>query len=205
MTTISKPNTFSANTTIASSEINANFDTIYNDYNGSISAVNLASGAVTTAKIADSNVTTAKVANDAITATKIDWSAFSNNIKSATNTSAPTLSNTSQDLASCGLSLSFTCSGTAYALVTVSLGIVSAADFEFKPEIRLGGTIQKLFGPNASTGAGRGVVRGFTYLVTLANGSNTLSAGVNISSGTSLSMQIGAGNIAAIVFGEVTA
>lgn len=83
MSVIAKPYTFSANTTISSSQVNSNFDTLYNDYNGGIAAANLASNSVTTAKIADSNVTTAKIADsnvttakiatDAITATKIDW------------------------------------------------------------------------------------------------------------------------------------
>lgn len=71
MGVIAKPHTFSPNTTISSSQMNANFDTIYNDYNGGIAAANLASNAVTTAKIADLNVTTAKIANDAINAAKL--------------------------------------------------------------------------------------------------------------------------------------
>lgn len=71
MTTISKPNTFSANTTISSAAVNANFDTLYNDYNGGISAANLAANAVTTAKIADANVTTAKIADANITSAKL--------------------------------------------------------------------------------------------------------------------------------------
>jgi hypothetical protein len=73
MGSISKPNTFSASTTISSSEVNDNFDTIYNEFNGSISAANLATGAVTTAKIADSNVTTAKINDSAVTAAKINF------------------------------------------------------------------------------------------------------------------------------------
>lgn len=75
MSVIAKPYTFSPNTTISSSQVNANFDTLYNDYNGGIAAANLATGAVTTAKIADSNVTTAKIADDNVTAAKIDWAA----------------------------------------------------------------------------------------------------------------------------------
>lgn len=77
---IAKPNTFSSGTTIASSEVNANFDTIYNAFNGNIEAANLATGAITaaklatdaveTAKIKDSNVTTAKIANSAVTVAK---------------------------------------------------------------------------------------------------------------------------------------
>lgn len=73
MTNIAKPNTFSSSTTISSSEVNANFDTIYNDYNGSIDANNLAANAVTTAKIADLNVTTAKLAAGAVTSTKVSF------------------------------------------------------------------------------------------------------------------------------------
>lgn len=71
MGNILKPNTFSQNTTISSSQVNDNFDTIYNEFNGGISAANLATGAVTTAKIADSNVTTAKLADDAVTSAKL--------------------------------------------------------------------------------------------------------------------------------------
>lgn len=71
MTVISKPNTFSPNTAISSSQINANFDVLYNDYNGGISASNLASGAVTTDKIADANVTTAKIADSNVTSPKM--------------------------------------------------------------------------------------------------------------------------------------
>lgn len=71
MTVIAKPYTFSPNTSISSSQMNSNFDTLYNDYNGGISAANLASNAVTTAKIADSNVTTAKLNDDAVTTAKI--------------------------------------------------------------------------------------------------------------------------------------
>lgn len=71
MSIISKPNTFSPNTSISSSQVNANFDTIYNDYNGGIAAANLATGAVTTAKIADGNVTTVKIGDDQVTAAKV--------------------------------------------------------------------------------------------------------------------------------------
>lgn len=71
MSIVNKPYTFSPNTTAASSQVNANFDTLYNDYNGGISAANLATDAVTTAKIADSNVTTAKIADGAVTAAKL--------------------------------------------------------------------------------------------------------------------------------------
>lgn len=73
MSTINKPHEFSPNTTASSSQVNDNFDTIYNEFNGSISAANLASNAVTTAKITDSNVTTAKIADTAVTAAKTNF------------------------------------------------------------------------------------------------------------------------------------
>lgn len=53
---------FAAATTIVASEMNADLNTIYNEFNGSIAAANLASNAVTTAKILDANVTLAKLA-----------------------------------------------------------------------------------------------------------------------------------------------
>lgn len=82
MGTIVKPNTFSASTVISSSEVNDNFDTIYDEFNGNIAAANLATSAVTAAKIAtdavetakikDLNVTTAKIADGAVTSEKLD-------------------------------------------------------------------------------------------------------------------------------------
>lgn len=73
MSTIAKPHTFSPNTIISSSQVNADFDTLYNDYNGSIDASNLATSAVSTAKIADSAVTTAKIADNNVTTAKINF------------------------------------------------------------------------------------------------------------------------------------
>lgn len=79
MSTISKPHTFSPNTTISSSQVNADFDTLYNDYNGNIDASNLATNAVSTAKIADSAVTTAKIADSNVTNAKLNlgWVSYS--------------------------------------------------------------------------------------------------------------------------------
>lgn len=68
---INKPNTFTANTTASASEVNDNFDTIYNEFNGNIGAANLASNAVTTAKINDAAVTTAKLNDGSVTPAKL--------------------------------------------------------------------------------------------------------------------------------------
>ena len=64
---ISKPNTFSAGAVIIASQFNSNFDTIYNDYNGGIQNVNVASNAaIVDTKLAQ--ITTAsKVSGAAIT------------------------------------------------------------------------------------------------------------------------------------------
>ncbi len=68
MANINRPNTFTPNSTISSSQVNDDFDTIYSEFNGNISSANLADNAVTTAKIADDAVTSAKIANNTITA-----------------------------------------------------------------------------------------------------------------------------------------
>lgn len=85
---INKPYTFSPNTTASSSEVNSDFDTIYNEFNGSIGAANLATDAVTTAKIADSNVTTAKIADLNVTTAKLADAGVTN-AKLATTTGEP--------------------------------------------------------------------------------------------------------------------
>lgn len=68
---INKPYTFSPSTNASALEVNDNFDTLYNEVNGNLSAANLASDSVTTAKIADSNVTAAKLGSSAVTTAKI--------------------------------------------------------------------------------------------------------------------------------------
>jgi len=137
----------------------------------------------------------------------LDWSTFSNNMKSASNSGNITPTNSSQDLASSGLSISFTVAQACNALVTVSLGVQSTTDFEFQPQIRLGGSIVKSFTPAASisNAGGRALVRGFTWVVPLAQGANTLSAGLLLSSSTTPGIAANGGTIAAIVLGEVTA
>lgn len=69
---ISKPYTFSPNAVIKSSEHNANYDTIYNAFNGNIDQSNLADGAVVTSKVQDSAITADKLASNAVTTAKIN-------------------------------------------------------------------------------------------------------------------------------------
>jgi hypothetical protein len=67
MSTISKPYTYSAGAVIVASQLNSNDDTIYNDYNGNISNVNISG----TAGIVDTKLaqitTSGKVASSALT------------------------------------------------------------------------------------------------------------------------------------------
>ena len=58
MANITKPNTFTSGTTILSAEVNSNFDTIYNEFNGSITNANIsASAAISPSKISGTAVT----------------------------------------------------------------------------------------------------------------------------------------------------
>lgn len=115
--------------------------------------------------------------------------------RSILNTSAPSLTNSSQDLASCGLVQIVTASEGAIAQVRVDLGIGSTTDFEFRPEVRLGGTVVKNYTPNATlaSAGGRASTRGFTWNVPLVAGANTISAGVELNSSTGPILNIGAG------------
>lgn len=85
MANIAKPNTFSANTTISSSQVNDNFDTIYDEFNGNISEANLADNAVTEDKVASNAVTTPKIADTAVTYTKLISTIFSEQVTSNSN------------------------------------------------------------------------------------------------------------------------
>ena len=69
---IVKPNNFAASTPAVASQVNANFDVIYNAFNGNIDSNNLATNSVVTSKIADNNVTTAKINDGAVTTAKIN-------------------------------------------------------------------------------------------------------------------------------------
>lgn len=67
MALTTKPNTFSTGATIVASEHNDNFDTLYNDYNGNITNVNLsASAAIVDTKFAQI-ITAGKVSGTALT------------------------------------------------------------------------------------------------------------------------------------------
>lgn len=82
MSTIALPNTFTSGTTIQSAQVNSNFTTIYNDYNGNITNANIASGAA----IAASKLSLATIAQTiAMSGTAINF-AKGGDIASATTT-----------------------------------------------------------------------------------------------------------------------
>lgn len=90
MATISKPNTFSAGAVVIAAEHNENFDTIYNEFNGSISNANIASNAnITDTKLAQ--LTTAnKVATSAIQSGALAITKVTGTSTHLTETTAPT-------------------------------------------------------------------------------------------------------------------
>lgn len=89
MATITKPNTFSAGSTIVASEHNANFDTIYNDYNGNITNANVsASASIDNSKLNLSSVTQAVALAGGLTMSskQIDTAKGANVTSAATTT-----------------------------------------------------------------------------------------------------------------------
>lgn len=170
-----------------------------------VDTANIADDAVENAQIANDAVDTDQIADDAVTVSNIDWTTFPLNIKSSANSSLINPTNSSQNLS--GISISFTVEDACYALVTVSLGCSSTSDFEFVPQIRLGGSVVKAFSPSAAAGnvSNRATVRGFTWAVPLVAGANVLTAGVQLSSSTAAAIQANGGAISAIVLGKVTA
>lgn len=76
MALIEKPNTFTDGTAAEASEVNDNFDEIYDEFNGSINSANLSSDAVATGNIADDAVTTPKIDDAAVTTDKVSNNAI---------------------------------------------------------------------------------------------------------------------------------
>lgn len=143
-----------------------------------------------------------------VTRPQIDWTTFSNNIKTAVTTTANTPTNgVNTNLSGNGASLSFTLTGAGYAHVYVSVGCISSSDFECKPLIFLNGALHTTGEYVAAAGNASGRVNPRTVMaaVALPTGSNTISAGILVSSATGQSVPIANGKVSAIVFGNVTA
>ena len=120
MSTISKPNTFSAGATIVASEHNDNFDTIFNDYNGSIANANISA----TAAIADTKLA------QITTASKVEFSALTDGTESTGDVAGYD-----------GSGWSCIAASTQRYKVLMSMGSTSAASFQplnfmgFKPSV----------------------------------------------------------------------
>jgi hypothetical protein len=139
---VTKPHTFTASTTALSSEVNANFDTLYTLVNGNIEAANIASGAVGEAELAASAVTNAKVsATAAIALSKL---------------AALTVSRAAVTDASGVLSASAV---TATELGYVS-GVTSAIQTQIDEVVNNGSVVYK--GHVSSAGTGTGLPSGWT-------------------------------------------
>lgn len=67
MATIARPNSYTSGTTIQSAQVNADFNTIYNDYNGNVTNANIASGAAIVDTKLASISTAGKVSGAALT------------------------------------------------------------------------------------------------------------------------------------------
>lgn len=184
-------------------------------YGYNIAVTTLANGfaSVVNANIADRRARTgansvasnANITGTPVGSSAIDWSTFALNMKTATNSGTLSPTNTDQDLASSGLSISFTVATACNALVTVAIGVASAADFEYRPEIRLGGTQVAIFSPAAGLGNSRAHGRTFTAVIPLAAGANVLSIGLFLASGSAYTVSPGGAVISALVLGKVTA
>ena len=109
MSLVSKPNTFSAGATIVASEHNANFDTLYNDYNGNITNANIAAAAA----IADTKLA------QITTASKVSFTALDETSEAAGAVAGHDGSNWSSISAS-----------TQRYKVLMSMGSTSAASFQ---------------------------------------------------------------------------
>lgn len=138
----------------------------------------------------------------------VDWSSFSNNIKSAgTTTGVNPAENTNTNLGPYGAVVNFTLSGSGIALVIVSVGAGCANDFESKPQIWVDGSlyVSAAFSAAAGNTAGRAVVRTFSYPVALSTGSHTICAGWLGQNGAPYAINPGSAQVTAMVLGNVTA
>lgn len=113
MAQVNKPNTFSANTTISSSAVNDNFDTIYDEFNGNISEANLADSAVTEDKVASGAVTAGKIAAGAVEPDKLGLGQQTATVATDQNTT----STSATDLATVGPSVTVTVPASGQVLI----------------------------------------------------------------------------------------
>jgi hypothetical protein len=115
--------------------------------------------------------------------------------RSVSNPGGGTLTNISQDLANLGLVQIVNAGSNTVAQVRVDLGVGGSSDFEFYPQVKLGGVTQASLTPSAAPGIvnSRATERGITWEIPLAEGANTISAGVQLAAGGGYVFNAGAG------------
>lgn len=136
MSTITIPNSFSAGTTIQSSQVNANFNVIANDYNGNIANANIASGAA---------IASTKLNLSTITQT-ITMSGVADNWAQGADIASATTTNIG---AATGNFVNITGVTTITAFDTVAAGAVRA--LKFAGILTLTHNATSLFLPNAGS------------------------------------------------------
>lgn len=177
-------------------DVNTPLTTIATELNGNLDNNNIKSGAA---------IDGAKLADTSIDLVKMDFSSFTLNMKSATNSTVPTISSGNNNFTT-DCSVSFTVSHACKAMVTANVAITSSADFEMKPIIYLDNVINHSYNPSAAyIASNRAEVRSTTWVVDLTAGAHTIGPGVSISAGAGWTTQAGAIEISAIVLGNVTA
>lgn len=171
MALITKPNTFTADTDAVASEVNDNFDEIYDEFNGAISAANLATDAVTTAKITDSNVTTAKIADENVTSRKL-----APNIVIETCTGDVAISSTTPaDITGCSISITPAIASTALVIGVFDVDITTATDnLILKGILDVDGSDETSFAIMQNDNASTRATVSQTWLVNLTAASHTL-------------------------------
>lgn len=104
------------------------------------------------------------------------------------------------NLDSYGLAISVYAPYTMSVQVHVELSCISSTDYEFKPSIRVDGTNTVIFDSSAAPSSGtRSVERSLTADITLTPGYHTISAGVDLFSGTGYLLQAGGQRLTVIV------
>lgn len=158
---------------VTATSVNNQINTIVNDYNGNITAANLASNAVTTAKITNATITADKLATGAASATVLTS-------ETTTSTSYVTLTTTTDRV-------TVTVGANGLLLVSIYCGLSnSGANFSGMSFSLSGANTQAASDTFAIAANGTNVVRlGASFLLTgLTPGSTIVFAGYSVNSGT---------------------
>lgn len=165
------------------SQVNNPLTTIYNEFNGNITAANLASNAVTTPKLAP----------NAATQDKIDYTSFDEVAKMASNSGTVSIPGTTPVYV-CGVDITVT--KETKVLVIADIVFTGSADSECTLRLRLNGTTVRTSGAGAFFRTGsRFQHRGMSAIMTLPPGTQTIEFLVFGGGGGTLSIPAGNGQI----------